>query len=100
MPVPQLSTDDAPGVLKSFDSADVWRCYVKNFADREEFEGRYDPWKKIKQAVGNSQFWDRPPGSLALAFRLDKNWTSKQMGRGREYVVERKMLVHVPQPRW
>ena len=33
LPVPQLSTQETPGVAKSFDSADVWRCYVRNFTD-------------------------------------------------------------------
>ena len=87
LPVPQLSTQETPGVAKTFDFADVWRCYVRNFAEWEEFEDRYASWNKIKQAVDVCQFWGRPPGSLTAAVRLDGRWSSKQHGRGREYVV-------------
>ena len=96
--VPQLCGEDRPGIKKSFESQDVRRCYVRGFTDWEDFEDRYGPWKKVKQATDKSQFWDRPPGALSQAVRLDTHWTSKEMGRGREYVVKEKCWCTYPKP--
>jgi len=78
LPVPQLNNpEDTPGVLKSFDSQDVWRCYASGFTGWKDYEDMYDTWKKIKQVAKTTQFWDRPPGAMTPPNRLDYPWTSK-----------------------
>ena len=99
LPVPQLNNpEDTPGVLKSFDSQDVWRCYASGFTGWKDYEDMYDTWKKIKQVAKTTQFWDRPPGAMTPPNRLDYPWTSKQIGRGREYVTLEKCWCMYPKP--
>jgi hypothetical protein len=47
----------------------------------------HDTWKNVKQVAKVTQVWDRPPGAMTPPMRLDTLWTSKQIGRGREYVA-------------
>jgi len=72
---PQLCKHHSTGIKKTFDSADVWACYVPNFLEWEEFQNRYNPFTKIKQAVDNCQFWSQQ-------FKLMVNGQEDNKGEG------------------
>ena len=71
LPVPKLEDPLPPGILKSFESQDFWRCYAGGFTEWQEYEDMYDTSKKIKRVAKETQFWDRPPGAMTPPNRLD-----------------------------
>jgi hypothetical protein len=96
LPVPKMETAH-DGIVYSFVSEDVWRCYAPGFMDDwEEYESRFDPGKKVKQVAPKAEFWDRPPGATGRARRLDTHWNARQMGVGREYVTSEKCWCMYP----
>ncbi len=96
LPVPKMETAH-DGIVYSFEPEDVWRCYAPCFLDEwEEYESKFEPGKKVKQVAPKAEFWDRPPGALGRAIRLDTHWNARQMGVGREYVMSEKCWCMYP----
>ena len=45
--VPQQCEHHQDGIKVTYDSADVWGCYVPKFLEWEEFQNRYNPFNKL-----------------------------------------------------
>ena len=56
LPVPRRNPEHRPGIVATFESEDVWRCFAPKYQELEEFQNRYNPFRKIKQAVDNCQY--------------------------------------------
>ena len=83
LPVPMRNQTFRDGAGATFDSEDVWRCFLPKFTEREEFQDRCNPFCKIKQSVDGCQFWSAPPGSARPAVQVNGKRSAKEQGRGR-----------------
>lgn len=97
--VPQQCSHHCDGMRVTYESADVWACYVPNFLEWQEFQDRYNPFKKLKQAVDNCQFWSTPPGAMTPAVQVNGKWTGREQGEGERVHLFGTLLVYVHQAR-
>ncbi len=80
LPVPKREPPH-DGIVHSFESEDVWRCYAPSFMNEwEAYESKFEPGKKVKQVAPRAEFWDRPPGAEGRAIRLDTHWNARHKG--------------------